>query len=120
VNEAFSTTINKGYLTERGRVFLRYGAPNSISQRHNEPSAYPYEIWYYYKLNAQTKVKFVFYSDDIVTNDFRLLHADLRGEIQNRQWEMILFSRNNTYKGDQNDMNPNYGSWSRDLYNNPR
>jgi GWxTD domain-containing protein len=120
VNDAFSTTINKGYLTERGRVFLRYGAPNSISQRHNEPSAYPYEIWYYYKLNAQTKVKFVFYSDDIVTNDFRLLHADLRGEIQNRQWEMILFSRNNTYKGDQNDMNPNYGSWSRDLYNNPR
>ncbi len=120
VNEAFGTSINKGYLTERGRVFLRYGAPNSISQRHNEPSAYPYEIWYYYKLNAQTKVKFVFYSDDIVTNDFRLLHADLRGEIQNRQWEMILYSRNNSYKGDQDMMNPNYGSWSRDLYNNPR
>jgi GWxTD domain-containing protein len=120
VNDAFSTTINKGYLTERGRIFLRYGAPNSISQRHNEPSAYPYEIWYYYKLNAQTKVKFVFYSDDLVTNDFRLLHADLRGEIQNRQWEMILYSRNNAYKGDQNQMNPNYGSWSRDLYNNPR
>ncbi len=120
VNEAYGTTINKGYLTERGRVFLRYGAPNSISQRHNEPSAYPYEIWYYYKLNAQTKVKFIFYSDDLVTNDFRLLHADLRGEIQNRQWEMILHSRNNTYKGDQNEMNPNYGSWSRDLYNNPR
>lgn len=120
VNEAYGTSISKGYLTQRGRVFLRYGAPNSISQRHNEPSAYPYEIWYYYKLNAQTKVKFVFYSDDLVTNDFRLLHADLKGEIQNRQWEMILKSRNNVYKGDQDQMNPNYGDWSRNLYNNPR
>jgi len=120
VNDAFGTTINKGYLTERGRIFLRYGSPNSISQRYYEPSAYPYEIWSYYKLNAQTKVKFVFYSEDIVTNDFRLLHSDLRGEIQNRQWDMILHSRNNSYKGDQNTMSPNYGNWSQDLYNNPR
>ncbi len=120
VNEAFSTSLLKGYLTERGRIYLKYGPPNSISQRYYEPSAFPYEIWNYYKLNAQTKVKFVFYSEDIVTNDFRLLHSDLRGEIQNRQWDLILHSRNNTYKGDQNNMNPNYGNWSQDLYNNPR
>lgn len=120
VNEAFGTLLAKGYLTERGRVFLKYGAPNSISQRYYEPSAFPYEIWNYYKLNSQTRVKFVFYSEDIVTNDFRLLHSDLRGEIQNRQWDLILHSRNNTYKGDDNNMSPNYGNWSQDLYNNPR
>jgi GWxTD domain-containing protein len=120
VNEAYGTRLSKGYLTERGRIYLKYGPPNSISQRYYEPSAYPYEIWNYYKLNAQTKVKFIFYSEDIVTNDFRLLHSDLRGEIQNRQWDMILHSRNNSYKGDQNNMNPNYGNWSQDLYNNPR
>lgn len=120
VNEEYGTTISKGYLTPRGRVFLRYGAPNVMAIRHFEPSSYPYEIWEYYKLNAQTKVKFVFYCDDIVSNDFRLLHSDLRGEIQNRQWELILKSRNNTYKGDQDTMNPNFGEWSRDLYNNPR
>jgi len=120
VNDAFGTTLMKGYLTERGRVYLKYGPPNSISQRYYEPSAFPYEIWNYYKLNAQTRVKFVFYSEDIVTNDFRLLHSDLRGEIQNRQWDLILHSRNNTYKGDDNNSNPNYGNWSQDLYNNPR
>jgi len=65
-------------------------------------------------------VKFIFYCEDIVSNDFRLLHSDLRGEIQNRQWELILKSRNNTYKGDQDSMNPNFGEWARDLYNNPR
>lgn len=120
VEEAYGTTISKGYLTPRGRIFLRYGAPNSIAQRYYEPSSYPYEIWQYYKLNSQTKVKFVFYCDDLVTNDFRLLHSDLRGEIQNRQWELVLKSRNNTFKGDQDTMNPNYGEWARDLYNNPR
>ncbi len=120
VNEAFGTTLSQGYLTERGRVYLKYGAPNSISQRHIDPSAFPYEIWSYYKLNSQTRVRFIFWCDDLSTNDFRLLHSDLRGEIQNRQWEKMLYSRNNTWKGDENEMNPNFGSWSRDYYNNPR
>jgi len=55
VNEEFGTSISKGYLTPRGRVFLRYGAPNVLSQRHFEPSAYPYEIWEYYKLGPKPR-----------------------------------------------------------------
>lgn len=120
VNEAYSNSVTKGYLTERGRVFLKYGPPNSISDRRMEPSAFPYEIWHYYKLNAQTRVKFVFWCDDASTNDYRLLHSDLRGEIQNRKWEQMLFQRNNNFYGDDNDVNSNFGSWSRDYYNNPR
>lgn len=120
VNEAYSNSISKGYLTERGRVFLKYGPPNSISQRTNDPNAFPYEIWHYYKLNAQTRVKFVFWCDDPSTNDYRLLHSDLRGEIQNRKWEQMLYQRNNNFTGDDNGVNPNFGSWSRDYYNNPR
>lgn len=120
VNQSYSTKINKGYLTERGRVFLRYGAPNSISSRYFEPSTYPYEIWYYYKLNAQAQVKFVFYTDDLSGGDFRLLHSDLRGEIQNRQWDRMLYPSNSPNNGDQNNMGNTFGGWAGSLFSNPR
>lgn len=120
VNESFSTLIQKGYETDRGRVYLKYGPPNAITQRYNEPSAYPYEIWQYWQIRAQTNVRFVFYNKDNISNDFTLLHSDLRGEINNRQWELFLFQRNNSFDVDQNNIYKQYGNWSRDLFNNPR
>lgn len=94
VNYAYSTQIQKGYETDRGRTYLKYGAPNAISESYNEPATYPYEIWHYYVLkNGQRNKKFVFYTQDIVTNDFTLLHSDVTGEISNYRWQQVLYSR---------------------------
>ena len=49
VDEKFSTTIHKGYETDRGRVYLEYGAANAIDARINDPNDFPYEIWQYYR-----------------------------------------------------------------------
>jgi len=89
----FGTPIKRGYQTDRGRVFLHYGAPNVRSERYNEPSNYPYEIWQYYSLGNQSNRKFVFYSPDMVTSDFFLLHSDALGEINNPRWQVDLRSR---------------------------
>lgn len=90
----FSTRIKKGYQTDRGRVFLEYGPPNTRSTQYNEPSNYPYEIWQYYTMkNNQRNRKFVFYSPDMVTNDFELLHSDAVGEIINPRWKVDLRNR---------------------------
>ncbi|MFH1159987.1 MAG: GWxTD domain-containing protein [bacterium] len=89
----FGTPVKKGYQTDRGRVFLQYGAPNVRVERANEPSNYPYEIWQYYSLGNQTNRKFVFYSPDMVTSDFFLLHSDAIGEIYNPRWQVDLRSR---------------------------
>ena len=48
VNASFTAVKLKGYQTDRGRIFLKYGAPDRIVQNHNEAGAYPYEIWHYY------------------------------------------------------------------------
>ncbi|MEZ5147807.1 MAG: GWxTD domain-containing protein [Bacteroidales bacterium] len=65
VNQAYSTLIEKGYETDRGRIYLQYGPPNAISESYNEPSAYPYEIWHYYVLdNGQRNKRFVFYTKE--------------------------------------------------------
>jgi len=91
----FGTPIKKGYQTDRGRVFLEYGPPNARNVNYNEPSSYPYEIWQYYTLNNnnQRNKKFVFYSPDMVTSDFILLHSDATGEIYEPRWRIFLRNR---------------------------
>jgi GWxTD domain-containing protein len=90
----FGTPIKKGYQTDRGRVYLQYGPPNTRSTQYSEPSNYPYEIWQYYTLNnSQSNRKFVFYSPDMVTSDFQLLHSDATGEINNPRWKIDLRNR---------------------------
>jgi GWxTD domain-containing protein len=90
----FGTPIKKGYQTDRGRVYLEYGPPNTRSTQYSEPSNYPYEIWQYYTMsNNQRNRKFVFYSPDMVTSDFQLLHSDAKGEINNPRWKIDLRNR---------------------------
>ena len=38
IDRLFGTKIRKGYQTDRGRVYLKYGAPNNLIDRPNEPS----------------------------------------------------------------------------------
>jgi GWxTD domain-containing protein len=48
---------DKGWRSDRGRIYVKYGPPDEIVSRPYELSSKPYEIWYYYRLN----VKFIFY-----------------------------------------------------------
>ena len=121
-NKKFKSVNHEGYETDRGRVFLQYGQPDMVSQNYNEPAAYPYEIWQYYKLNDQRNKKFVFYSRDIVTNDFVLIHSDAIGELSNYQWQYIVYKRvlfpeNVADKVSQPDA---WGNKSTDYYIQPR
>lgn len=93
VNNSFKSVAKAGYKTDRGRVYLRYGQPNVISEQYFEPAAYPYEIWHFYKLDEQRDKKFVFYTHDLVTNDFQLIHSNAVGELNNYRWETIIYRR---------------------------
>ncbi len=93
VNKNFKSVASEGYKTDRGRVYLQYGQPNVISEQYFEPAAYPYEIWHYYQLGQQRDKKFVFYTHDIVTNDFQLIHSNAVGELNNYRWQTIIYRR---------------------------
>lgn len=91
VNEGFSTQTTPGYNTDRGIVFLKYGAPNNIEQYYFETNTYPYEIWHYYQLPDNQKDKsFVFYTHNLVTNDFALIHSNAVGELYNYKWLTLI------------------------------
>lgn len=126
VNASFTAQRMKGYRTDRGIVFLKYGAPDRIVQNYNEPGAYPYEIWHYYTLANQRNKKFVFMTRDIATNDFQLIHSDAIGEISNTQWTTEIYSRTYSpyqiYYNSDGSVNPevNYGDEAKDYYEVPR
>ncbi len=110
VNYAYTSRIKKGYDTDRGRVYLQYGPPNTIVEVKDEPGSFPYEIWQYYKLKNQSNRKFVFYTTDRASNDYGLVHSDALGEIQLSNWEKFL-------KGKQ--FNQNFGDQTKEIYSNP-
>lgn len=95
VNEKYGSKVIAGFRTDRGRVFLRYGPPTTITEEPYDPQAYPYEIWHYYELGQQTNVKFIFYNRDLATNNYELLHSDYIGEIKDPAWQMKLVKRLN-------------------------
>jgi GWxTD domain-containing protein len=132
VNKEFTTYGLKGYDTDRGRVYLQYGAPDQRSKVDVEPSAYPYEIWEYSRLvdkallttypdNKQSNKKFVFYNPDLVTNKYTLIHSTAQGETYNTRWEMLIHKRD-TQSNDYDVENAptHFGGNANDNFRNTR
>lgn len=98
----------KIWQTDRGRVYLQYGKPNQVENEYNdkmrrsmnESSITPYEIWQYYQTEAtnqngsQSNVIFVFVQQNLGNNNYRLIHSNARGEIQNTDWRTAISSKN--------------------------
>jgi hypothetical protein len=132
VNKQFGTFGLKGYNTDRGRVYLQYGPPDSRNVVNTDPRAYPYEIWQYntlvnksllqdHTINRQSNKRFVFYNPDLVSNKYTLIHSDARGELSNTQWQMLLNKRNMTSNNfDQDKVDDNFGGNVNDNYINPK
>ncbi|SFT49642.1 GWxTD domain-containing protein [Lishizhenia tianjinensis] len=93
VERLYATNFQVGFETDRGRVYLQYGSPSSITARPTSPSEYPYEIWQYDKIGKFSNKRFVFYNPDMVNNTYRLLHSDMVGELQNYRWQYYINSR---------------------------
>ena len=90
VNSNFGLPNKYGFETDRGRVYLQYGAPNSIQKNYNSVGLLPYEIWDYYALENQTNVQFIFAENDRATNDFVLKSSNKRGEVSDPNWASQL------------------------------
>lgn len=90
-NNRFAGSLGRGFESDRGYVFLKYGEPNEILSESGDPSAPPYQVWRYNFLGIQQDVKFVFYDPDLAGNNYILLHSTMRGEINNPQWKRILY-----------------------------
>ena len=119
VERIYSTSYQAGYETDRGRVFLQYGAPSTMVQRDVSSTEYPYEIWQYDKITKYSNKRFIFYNPDLVKNGYRLLHSDMIGELQNKNWQYDLNKRNTprgTIDNSNEYLDDSFGTDSYDLY----
>ena len=105
VNAEYTTPVMPGYRTDRGRVWLQYGKPNTIVVRHNETEVFPYEIWHYYKIGRFNDKRFLFYSRAVSNYDFDLLHSDMLGETKNEDWRSVMRTKNNDLRPTDTQLN---------------
>lgn len=82
-DEMFRSAREKGWRSDRGRVYIVYGEPSEIDRYPNEMNAYPYEIWSYN--NLEGGVIFVF-GDITGTGQMILIHSTHRGEMHDENW----------------------------------
>ncbi|MCB9057120.1 MAG: GWxTD domain-containing protein [Calditrichae bacterium] len=69
-NENYSGLATDGWLTDRGRILIKFGPPDDIERHPFELETRPYEIWRYYSLR-----KVFLFQDYTGFGDFRL-HPD--------------------------------------------
>jgi GWxTD domain-containing protein len=93
VDKEFYAGFRRGFETDRGWMYMKYGRPDDKVTVETEPSAPPYEIWIYARLErtGQQNVRFLFYNPSLAGNNFVLLHSTARGEINNPNWVQDLY-----------------------------
>lgn len=92
VEQTFKTNKLMGFETERGRVYLQFGSPNSLTEKLPANGIVHHQIWNYYNIADQTDINFIFYNKTGGPNDFDLLHSNLKGEKANSNWQFELFA----------------------------
>lgn len=92
VNKLFGNSFVKGYESDRGALYLKYGEPAERVQVQNEEGAYPYEIWRYSSWENQGDVLFLFYRPGLMGSDYRLLTSTANGQVQNKNWRRDLYT----------------------------
>ncbi len=97
VNRKYAVTGTPGYETDRGLIYLRYGAPTDVITVENESGTLPYEIWQYAELTQLnrkeiTDALFLFYKPNQMISDYKLLHSTVLGEAQNISWRSYIYT----------------------------
>lgn len=86
VEKNFSTSFKKGYSSDRGRIYIKYGAPD-IRERHQFEVAYrPYEVWEYYSFGGYI---FIF-SDLSGDGAFQLIYSSTQKETSLPNWKKYV------------------------------
>ena len=80
----------KGYDTDRGRIYLKYGLPNSLNDYPSSDNLYPYQVWHYYRAGKYNNKTCIFYAPNMIGNQYQLLHSDIPGEIIDVNWKRTL------------------------------
>ncbi len=125
VEKFFATRNVRGWRTDRGRVYLQYGPPNTRIIRNNDPTYWPFEIWHYYVTNNNLHNRKFLFCNTALDDDYALIHSDVPSEVKNHNWSTFVRSRAGTFATQASSNNANQrkdpysGDILEDLWANP-
>ena len=86
-NVRFKNMAKKGWETDMGRVFIKYGEPSEIDKHPNENNARPYEIWKYEGIEGGVEFDF---GDLTGFSNYTLVSSTKRGEYYDANWQQRI------------------------------
>lgn len=91
-NDRYTSNLEPGWESDRGRVVVTYGLPNDIKPHLYDQATVPYEIWEYHNIPGHGQSVFVF-ADVNGFGSFELLHSSVPGERSQPNWQSALYRR---------------------------
>jgi GWxTD domain-containing protein len=85
-SERYSGAFKDGWETDRGRVYVIYGAPDDIEAFLFQGDRIPHEIWYYHESMNE---RFIF-ADRWGLGEYEQIFSTLEGEISYSNWEEMM------------------------------
>lgn len=89
-NKLFKEDYNEGWRTDRGRIYLQYGAPSDIDFFPFESDTKSYIFWRFNSLPGQGPAEAVFIEKETGTGVYRLVSSTIRGEFRDDNWRELL------------------------------
>ena len=89
-NRMYGCRNLRGYESDQGITFLKYGLPSSVVDASNDNKQLPYLIWHYYKAGRYSNKRFVFWQQQVGIGCWELMHSEIPGEIKNPRWKAML------------------------------
>lgn len=100
----FSYPQTPGYNTDRGRVYLQYGAPDFVRDEKNFVATtrylnsdgvgqifyLPYQLWRYNYLPGDDPNRVFLFWDEMRSGFYKLLNSNAKGETRDPSWERRL------------------------------
>lgn len=91
-NRMYGCRNLRGYESDQGITFLKYGLPSTVVDGSMDNKQLPYLIWHYYKAGRYSDKRFVFWQRDMGIGCWALIHSEIPGEIKTPNWQNQLRS----------------------------
>ena len=97
----FSYGMTPGWMTDRGKIVIKYGLPGNRLQYPFKAESRPYEEWFYEDVQGGVYFYFV---DTFANGNYELVHSTANGEIQYDNWYNEYVLRNKSNQNEDNDL----------------
>lgn len=89
VERRYTNALLRGYETDRGRMYLRYGEPDEMLEFRATEFGH-HEVWWYRELEGFANVPFVFINRNDIADEFMMVHSGHPDEVFDEVWSRRL------------------------------